>query len=449
MAYNVGVIGTGYVGLVSGTCFAETGNDVYCVDIVDEKVEMLKKGIAPIFEPGLDRYLKKNLEEGRLRFTTNLEDAVVNCRLIFLCLPTPPNEDGSADLQHVLKCAEDIAGIILKKKLDKDKIIINKSTVPVDTADKVREIFDRMIPGNKIEVVSNPEFLREGFAVEDALKPERVVIGTTSKHVEEIMRDLYEPFVRSGNPILVMDIKSAEVTKYAANSFLAAKISFMNDLSEYCEKVGADIENIRIGIGSDSRIGKRFLFAGIGYGGSCFPKDVKALIHSTDSEGTSMRIVKAAQEVNENQIRRFFNLILKRFDGNIKDKQFALWGLAFKPNTDDIREAPAFKLIDMFLEHAAKVRAYDSEAMSNTKQVYGDRISYATGIYDCIENADALVIATEWNLFRKPDFGKLKTILKNPVIFDGRNLYNLDEMAKLGFEYYCIGRKRINSNIKD
>lgn len=449
MSYNVGVIGTGYVGLVSGTCFAETGNDVFCVDIVEEKVEMLKKGIAPIFEPGLDRYLKKNLEEGRLRFTTKLEDAVLNCKLIFLCLPTPPNEDGSADLQHVLKCAEDIANILIEQKISDDKIIINKSTVPVGTAGKVKDIFDKKIPGNKIEVVSNPEFLREGFAVEDALKPERVVIGTSSKQVEEIMRDLYEPFVRSGNPILVMDIKSAEVTKYAANSFLATKISFMNDLSEYCEKVGADIEDIRIGIGSDSRIGKRFLFAGIGYGGSCFPKDVKALIHSTDSEGTSMKIVKAAQEVNEYQIERFFNLILKRFDGNIKDKLFALWGLAFKPNTDDTREAPAFKLINMFLEKGAKVRVYDSEAMSNTKLIYGDKISYATGIYECLEKAEALIIATEWNLFRKPDFNKLKTILRSPIIFDGRNLYNLDEMAKLGFEYYCIGRKSINSKIKN
>ncbi|TAL68816.1 MAG: UDP-glucose/GDP-mannose dehydrogenase family protein [Bacteroidetes bacterium] len=449
MSYNVGVIGTGYVGLVSGTCFAETGNDVYCVDIIEEKIEMLKKGIAPIFEPGLDRYLKKNLDEGRIHFTTRLEDAILNCQLIFLCLPTPPNEDGSADLQHVLKCAGDIAEIMLINKLENDKIIINKSTVPVGTADKVKAIFDEKIPGNKIEVVSNPEFLREGFAVEDALKPERVVIGTSSKNAEELMRDLYEPFVRSGNPILIMDIKSAEVTKYAANSFLATKISFMNDLSEYCEKVGADIENVRIGIGSDSRIGKRFLFAGIGYGGSCFPKDVKALIHSTDSAETPMKIVKAAQEVNENQIERFFNLILKRFGGNIKNKQFALWGLAFKPNTDDTREAPAFRLLDMFLDKGAKVKVYDSEAMANTKSLYGEKISYATGIYDCLEKAEALVIATEWNVFRKPDFMKLKSILLNPIIFDGRNLYNLEEMSKSGFEYYCIGRKRINSKIKD
>ena len=449
MSYNVGVIGTGYVGLVSGTCFAETGNEVYCVDIVEEKVEMLKKGIAPIFEPGLDRYLKKNLDEGRLHFTTNLEDAVLNCQLIFLCLPTPPNEDGSADLQHVLKCAEDIAEIMLKNRLSNDKIIINKSTVPVGTAEKVKAIFDKKITENEIEVVSNPEFLREGFAVEDALKPERVIIGTSSKRVEEKMRDLYDPFVRSGNPILIMDIKSAEVTKYAANSFLATKISFMNDLSEYCEKVGADIENVRIGIGSDTRIGKRFLFAGIGYGGSCFPKDVKALLHSTDAAGTELKVVKAAQEVNESQIRRFFNLIMKRFEGNLKGKQFALWGLAFKPNTDDTREAPAFRLIDMFLENGANVKVYDSEAIANTKALYGNRINYATGIYDCLENSEALVIATEWNVFRKPDFSKLKTILNNPIIFDGRNLYNPDEMARLGFEYYCIGRKRVNSKIKE
>ncbi len=447
MSYNIAVVGTGYVGLVSGTCFAATGNNVYCVDIVEEKIKMLKNGVSPIFEPGLDMYLKKNLEEGRLHFSTNLEEAVLNCQLIFLCLPTPPNENGAADLQHVLKTAEDIGKIIIKNKINDEKIIVNKSTVPVGTGYQVKEILDKLIPNNNIEVISNPEFLREGFAIEDGMKPERIVIGTSSKKAEDIMRDLYEPFVRSGNPIYVMDIKSAEITKYAANAFLATKISFMNDLSAYCEAVGADIENVRIGIGSDSRIGKRFLFAGIGYGGSCFPKDVKALLHSTDSEGTPLKIVRAVEDVNESQVVRFFELIRKRFGGNLDGKQFALWGLAFKPNTDDTREAPAFKLIELLLKAGAQVRAYDSEAVANTKLKFGDTIQYAKDMYNCLEESNALIIATEWNVFRKPDFKKLQDTLKEPVIFDGRNLYNPDEMEKFGIEYYCIGRKRINSKL--
>ncbi|MGA2296263.1 MAG: UDP-glucose/GDP-mannose dehydrogenase family protein [FCB group bacterium] len=444
MSYSIGVIGTGYVGLVTGTCFAATGNDVYCVDIDEEKIKKMKKGISPIFEPGLDRLLLKNLEEKRLTFTTNLEKTIEKCSIIFLCLPTPPNEDGSADLHHVLNVAGQIGKIIRDKKIKDKKIIINKSTVPVGTAEKVKANLREFVPEELFEVASNPEFLREGFAVEDAMKPERVVIGTASKYVEDTLRDLYEPFVRSGNPIYIMDVKSAEVTKYAANSFLAIKISFMNDLSAYCEKVGADIEKVRIGIGSDSRIGKRFLFAGIGYGGSCFPKDVKALIYSSEEAGTPLQIIQAAQDVNTKQIERFIDRIIKRFDGNLKDNTLAVWGLAFKPNTDDTRDAPAFIIIEKLLEKGAKIKAYDSEAMENTKLRFGDKIVYAKSMYDCIAQADALIIATEWNEFRNPDFKKMQNLLKEPIIFDGRNMYNLDEMESNGFEYSCIGRRKVN-----
>ena len=443
MAYKIGVIGTGYVGLVSGTCFAATGNFVTCVDIDQEKVNKLRQGICPIFEPGLDRLLVQNIQEERLFFTTNLEETVENSQIIFLCLPTPPNEDGSADLHHVLDVAEKIGIIIRDKKINDKKIIVNKSTVPVGTAQKVRDILIKYIPESLFEVVSNPEFLREGLAVEDAMKPERVVVGTRSKWAEEIMIELYKPFVRTGNPIIIMDEKSAEVTKYAANAFLATKISFMNDLSAYCEKVGADIENVRIGIGSDSRIGKRFLFAGIGYGGSCFPKDVKALIHSTDEANTPLEIVKAAQIVNNKQIVRFFNKIKKHFNNNIDGLNFALWGLAFKPNTDDTREAPAFKLIEMIIESGGKIVAYDPEAIENTKQRFGNTISYSDNMYDCLLNADALIIATEWNLFRNPDFNKITQRLKNKLIFDGRNIFSIEMMEQLGYIYYSIGRKDI------
>ena len=444
MSYNIGVIGTGYVGLVSGTCFAATGNNVYCIDIVEEKIEKLKKGISPIFEPGLDHMLQKNLKEGRLHFSTNLMDAVEKSEFIFLCLPTPPNEDGSADLHHVLKVAGDITNLIKEHNITDRKILINKSTVPVGTAAQVRKIVDDILPENNIEIVSNPEFLREGFAVEDAMKPERVVVGTSSTWAEEMMRDLYLPFVRSGNPIYIMDEKSAEVTKYAANSFLAAKISFMNDLSAYCEKVGADIENVRSGIGSDTRIGKRFLFAGIGYGGSCFPKDVRALMYSSEEYGVPLKIIQAAHKVNDHQIERFFDKIKTRYDGNLKGKNFALWGLAFKPNTDDTRDAPAFRLIDSLLNEGATVKAYDPEAMDNTRMRFGDKINYTEDMYSCLEGADALIIATEWNVFRRPDFEKLSSALKEKLIFDGRNLYKLERMEELGYEYYCIGRRAVN-----
>ena len=440
MAYNIGVIGTGYVGLVTGTCFAETGNNVYCIDIVEEKINKLKQGITPIYEPGLEVLLQRNLKEGRLFFSTDVTDAVKNCSIIFLCLPTPPNEDGSADLQHVLYSTEEIA-TMLKTFNKKDKLIlINKSTVPVGTSEKTKAILDKIIPDYPIYVVSNPEFLREGFAVDDSLKPERVVIGTSSKYAEDVLKDLYQPFVRSGNPIYIMDNKSAEVTKYAANSFLATKISFMNDLSAYCELVGADIDKIRLGMGSDSRIGKRFLFAGLGYGGSCFPKDVRALIYSADQEGSPLEIVKAAQAVNGKQILRFFNKIKKRFS-NLNGKHLAVWGLAFKPETDDTREAPAFILIEELLKSGATVSAYDPEAIENTQKKFGDKIIYASNPYDCLNKADALIIATEWSVFRSPDFTKIKQLLKEPVIFDGRNLFEPADMTERGIEYYCIGRK--------
>lgn len=440
MAYNIGVIGTGYVGLVTGTCFAETGNNVVCIDILEEKINQLKQGKSPIYEPGLDILLQRNLKDGRLHFSTNLEDAVRASSIIFLCLPTPPNEDGSADLHHVLDTTKEIAEILKKSNKRDNLILINKSTVPVGTADKTKAILDAIIPDFPVHVVSNPEFLREGFAIDDALKPERVVIGTESEYAKEVMTDLYQPFVRSGNPIYVMDIKSAEVTKYAANSFLATKISFMNDLSAYCEKVGADIDKIRLGIGSDSRIGKRFLFAGVGYGGSCFPKDVRALIHSAQEFGTPLEIVSATQRVNINQTHRFIKKITDRFI-NLENKQFTLWGLSFKPDTDDIREAPAFIIIDDLLKLGANIVVYDPEAMNNTRLKYKDTIKYAKNLYDALDNSDALIIATEWGIFRNPDFTIIKSKLNQPIIFDGRNLFEPEEMKRLNIEYFCIGRK--------
>jgi len=440
MSYKICVVGTGYVGLVSGTSFAATGNDVTCVDIDQEKVDKLNQGIPTIFEPGLEPLLQRNVREKRLRFTTNLEEGVLPATVIFLCLPTPPNEDGSADLSHLLEVVKKIAEIFKTHNITEKRIVVNKSTVPVGTADKVKALFDNIFPENNVDVASNPEFLREGFAVEDSMKPERIVIGTRSKFAEEVLRDLYEPFVRSGNPIYVFDERTAEVVKYAANAFLATKISFMNDLSAFCEAVGADIEKVRIGIGSDSRIGKRFLFAGLGFGGSCFPKDVRALIKKAEEAGTPLSIVKATYEVNIKQIQRFIDKILKHFGGDVRGKSIALWGLAFKPNTDDVREAPAFRVIDALLENGASVFAYDPEAIENTKKQYGDKIKYASNMYECLENADALVIATEWTVFRNPDFIKMKSLMKRPVIFDGRNLYTFEEMDKFGFEYICVGR---------
>lgn len=441
MPQTLGIVGTGYVGLVTGTCFAESGNRVICVDIDEKKVEELKKGIMPIFEPGLEHLLERNLKNGRLSFTTNLEEAVEKCSVLFLCLPTPPGEDGSADLQYVLSVAKNAASIVKEKNLSDYKVFVNKSTVPVQTAEKVKTIVNEAAPGYPIAVVSNPEFLREGFAVEDFMKPDRIVVGASDEKAIEIMRDLYEPFVRSGNPIFFMDEKSAEITKYAANCYLAMRISFMNELSYYCEKVGADIEQIRMGIGSDSRIGKRFLFAGLGYGGSCFPKDVKALIHSTDAAETPLGLIKAAEEANYRQSDRFFSKIEHRFGGSLTGKHFALWGLAFKPNTDDTREAPAFRLIERILQSGATVCVYDPEAMENTKLVFGDRIQYAVDATGTLTNADALIIATEWNEFRRPDFELLKKSIRLPIIFDGRNLFDPEDLDGKGIEYYSIGRR--------
>ncbi len=437
MAYKIGVIGTGYVGLVTGTAFATTGNKVICVDIDEKKIATLAAGTPTIYEPGLEYYLKQSIVEKRIKFTTSLEMAIEESQIIFLCLPTPPSEDGSADLHHVLNSAEDIANIIKKNNIKEKKIIVNKSTVPVGTGEKVQNIFKKIVPDAPVQVVSNPEFLREGFAVEDALKPERVVIGTEDESTATTMKDLYVPFVRSGNPIIILDIKSAELTKYAANSFLAVKISFMNDLSNYCEKIGADIEKIRLGIGSDSRIGKRFLFPGIGYGGSCFPKDVRALIYSAEEAGANLRIVTAAQEVNSMQIERFSQKVIDRMG---KGKKAAIWGLAFKPNTDDVREAPAFKLIDKLLANDYEINVYDPEALENTRNRYGDKLNYFTDQYDCTKDCDFLIIVTEWNIFRSPDLELVKQNLKTNVIFDGRNLFEPEEMKAQGFEYHCIGR---------
>jgi UDPglucose 6-dehydrogenase len=444
MSFNISVIGTGYVGIVSGTTFAETGNKVLCVDIDAAKVDRMKKGESPIYEPGLELLLKRNIEASRLDFTTDLAQAVQHGEIIFLCLPTPPNEDGSADLQHVMKVAGDIADIISEKKIERDIIVINKSTVPVGTGDQVKSIFDSKLgDSNRITIASNPEFLREGFAVEDAMKPERIVIGTGNEDVAEKLEQLYMPFVRSGAPIFIFDIKSAEVTKYAANSFLATKISFMNDLSAYCEKVGADIENVRRGIGSDTRIGKRFLFAGVGYGGSCFPKDVRALAFSAREAGTPLKIVEATQEVNKDQINRFSSKVKSYFGESIEGRKLSVWGLAFKPNTDDIREAPAFEVIEDLLAAGAIISAYDEEAIGRTKERFGDRIEYADSPYKATEDSSALLIITEWNAFRNPDFDKLASTLKDKVIFDGRNLYDPEMIEKMGFKYFSIGRRQI------
>ena len=436
---KIAVVGTGYVGLVTGTCFAETGNQVTCVDVNADKVKQLRSGIVPIYEPELDVLFERNTTAGRLKFTTSLAEGIEGAKVIFLALPTPPGEDGHADLKYVLKVADDL-GPLLKRYA----VIVNKSTVPVGTADKVRE---RIAPNAKIEfdVISNPEFLREGVAVEDFMKPERVVVGTKSDKAKKVMEELYEPFVRQGNPVIFMDERSAEVTKYAANAFLAVKISFMNEIANLCEIVGADVDNVRKGVGTDSRIGKRFLFAGIGYGGSCFPKDVQALFHTSKSNNYDFKILDAVMEVNDLQRERFFNTITTHFKGDLKGKTVALWGLAFKPNTDDIREAPALYLIDKLMEAGANIRAYDPEAMKNVKQIYGDKVYFAADEYDTLKGADFLVIATEWNEFRSPDFDKIGALLKEKLIFDGRNLYNLSTIKELGYIYYSIGREKVNA----
>ena len=435
---KIAVVGTGYVGLVTGTCLSETGNMVTCVDINEDKVTQLRNGQVPIYEPGIDVLLHRNTEQGRLRFTTNLAEAVADAQLIFLALPTPPGGDGAADLSYVLGAAKDIASIITDYK-----VVITKSTVPVGTADKVKAIFTQHTSVD-VDVVSNPEFLREGVAVDDFMKPDRVVVGTTSERAQKLMSELYGPYVRQGNPIIFMDERSSELTKYAANSFLATKITFMNEIANVCELVGADVDAVRRGIGADDRIGKRFLFPGIGYGGSCFPKDVQALAKSADEIGYDFKLLNSVMEVNEIQKKVLFEKVKNYFDGNLAGKKFALWGLAFKPGTDDIREAPALYIIEELLKAGAQVVAFDPEAMLNVKRLLGDTISFSENAYDALNDADALLIATEWSVFRNPDFEVLAQKLKNKIVFDGRNLYDLQKMIDLGFYYNSIGRKLIN-----
>ncbi len=431
---KIAVVGTGYVGLVSGTCFAETGNTVTCIDIDQSKVNKLSNGEITIYEPGLEKIFLRNLKEGRLTFTTNLAEGIQDAKIIFLALPTPPGEDGSADLKYVLGVAKDLGNIITDYK-----VIVDKSTVPVGTAAKVHAA---IAANAKVEfdVVSNPEFLREGVAVDDFMKPDRVVIGTSSERAKKLMGELYAPYVRQGNPVIFMDEKSAELTKYAANSFLATKISFMNEIAHLCERLGADVDMVRKGIGSDDRIGKRFLFPGIGYGGSCFPKDVQALIMSSEEVNYNFQILKAVEEVNEAQKLHLMPKINSYFDNNLTGKHFALWGLAFKPNTDDIREAPALYLIDALTAAGATVTAFDPEGMPNVKNQIGDKIIYAENQYDALKNADALVIATEWAEFRTPDFDKINTLLNNKAIFDGRNLFEVNQIREMGFHYESVGR---------
>jgi len=437
---KIAVVGTGYVGLVTGTCLADTGNHVTCVDINEKKVEMMKNGKVPIYEPGLELIFNRNINQGRLKFTTSLADAIADAKIIFMALPTPPGGDGAADLSYVLGAAADIAKIITEYK-----VIVTKSTVPVGTADKVTAIMKKHTD-LEFAVVSNPEFLREGVAVDDFMKPDRVVIGTMDERARKLMGELYGPYVRQGNPIIYMDERSSELTKYAANSFLATKISFMNEIANVCEIVGADVDMVRRGIGSDDRIGKRFLFAGIGYGGSCFPKDVQALVRSSEDINYDFKILNSVIEVNEIQKKILVEKVKKYFKGDIQGKHFAMWGLAFKPETDDIREAPSLYIIDELLKAGATVSVFDPEAMNNVKALLGDKITYCDDQYDAVKNAEALLIVTEWSAFRTPDFDQLESLLKNKVIFDGRNLYDLQKMIDCGYYYNSIGRKIVEQN---
>jgi UDPglucose 6-dehydrogenase len=439
---KIAVVGTGYVGLVTGTCFAETGNTVTCIDINQEKVKSLQAGVVPIYEPGLDVLFHRNIEQGRLSFTTHLKEGIEGASVIFLALPTPPGEDGSADLSYIMGVASDL-GPILKQYV----VVVDKSTVPVGTAELVSA---RIAEKAKVEfdVVSNPEFLREGVAVEDFMKPDRVVIGTRSEKAKKIMEKLYAPLVRQGNPILFMDERSAELTKYAANAFLATKITFMNEIANLCEKVGANVDEVRKGIGSDTRIGKRFLFAGIGYGGSCFPKDVKALSKTSSEYQYDFKILKSVMGVNQLQKTKLVPAIKEYFKGNLKDKKIAIWGLAFKPYTDDIREAPSLENIRSLLEEGAKIKAYDPEAQENVKRILGDTIEFGQDLYETLEGADALLVVTEWPEFRNPEFEKVEKLLKNKVIFDGRNVFEPVQMEEIGFDYFSIGRQPIITNSK-
>jgi UDPglucose 6-dehydrogenase len=433
---KIAVIGTGYVGLVSGTCFAETGNQVICVDINEEKVERMRNGEVPIYEPHLDVVFERNIKEGRIQFTTNLKEAVDFAEIIFLALPTPPGEDGSADLSYVLNVADKLGQIMTEYK-----VIVDKSTVPVGTSDKVEAAIKKHA-SVEFAVVSNPEFLREGFAIDDFLNPDRVVIGTSDPRAVKIMEELYKPFIRDGHPLIIMDEKSAELTKYAANAFLATKITFMNEIANFCELVGADVDKVRLGIGSDSRIGHKFLYPGIGFGGSCFPKDVSALLKSGKEVGYDFEIIQSVLDVNESQ-KTTIVAKLKNYFGDLTGLKFALWGLAFKPDTDDIREASALYIIKELIDLGAEITVYDPEAMQNVKNLIGDKVAYAKNEYEALENADALVIATEWSTFRNPDFDRIKSLLLNPIIFDGRNIFELDQMKNLGFYYNSVGRKTV------
>ncbi|MBF0273894.1 MAG: UDP-glucose/GDP-mannose dehydrogenase family protein [Nitrospinae bacterium] len=435
------VIGTGYVGLVSGTCFAEMGNNVYCVDIDSNKIEGLKKGILPIYEPGLEELVKRNVKEKRLNFTTNLKEAVENSLFCFIAVGTPLDKDGSADLQHVKTVAKDIG-----ESINDYKVIVTKSTVPVGTAKIVQSIIEDELKKKgtplDFDIVSNPEFLKEGMAIEDFLKPDRIVIGCSTEKAEELMKKLYKPFVKNGHPIYCMDVASSEMTKYAANAMLATRISFMNEMANLCEKVGANVDKIREGIGSDSRIGFPFLYAGIGYGGSCFPKDVQAIIKTGSDYGVNMKILEGVEEVNYEQKQILFKKILTYFDGNLEGKRFALWGLAFKPGTDDIRDAPSLELIRSLLDAGAEITAFDSVATENVRNYFKNekKITYGEDPYSILENADALCLVTEWKQFREPDFDRMKNLMKSALIFDGRNQYDLEEMKKREITYYSMGR---------
>ena len=431
---KISVIGTGYVGLVTGTCLAETGNEVICVDIDKEKVEKMKNGVVPIYEPHLDVLFDRNIKSTRLKFTTSLDEGLEHGEIIFLALPTPEDEDGSADLSYVLDVSR-----LIGEKINSYKVIVDKSTVPVGTADKVKKVILQKAKCD-FDVVSNPEFLREGFAVDDFLKPERIVIGSSSERANKLMEKLYKPFVRSGNPIIIMDEKSAELTKYAANSFLATKITFMNEIANYCEKVGANVDQVRVGMGTDSRIGKRFLFPGIGYGGSCFPKDVKALQKAGREQSYDFKILNSVIEVNEKQKIILLPKIEKHFNNELSDIKLAIWGLAFKPETDDIREAPSIYLMRELLKKGAKLSVYDPEAIPNIEKQFGNSLNYCNSMYEALDGADALVICTEWSIFRTPDFQKVKQLLNQNIIFDGRNLYDLEDIKKEGILYVSIGR---------
>jgi len=437
---KIAVVGTGYVGLVTGTCFAEVGIDVVCIDVDQKKIDNLKKGVMPIYEPGLEEMVLKNVEKGRLQFSTSLPESIKGCDVAFIAVGTPPGEDGSADLKYVIAVAREIG-----QNIDEFCVVVTKSTVPVGTANKVKAAVQEELTKRNLSiefaVASNPEFLKEGAAIDDFLKPDRIVIGVENKYAEDIMRKLYKPFLLNGHPIIFMDVPSAEMTKYAANSMLATKISFMNDIANLCEIMGADVNMVRKGIGSDGRIGNKFIYPGIGYGGSCFPKDVKALIKTAKDNGYTMQILESVEAVNEAQKSVLFDKIIKHFDGNIKGKTFAMWGLSFKPKTDDMREAPSLVIIEKLLAAGANVKAYDPVAMKEAKHILGEQIEFAKNENSALIDADALLVVTEWPDFRSPDFQVVKKLMKGNVIFDGRNIYDIAEMKELGFEYYCIGVK--------